>query len=93
MYEHRCQENINNLYKTAGRYYDQQQYKAILEATMVSTPEECNDKSTMKPNQYKSKNPSLRKPPHQFLETLDVRHNTDVRRLGSSKAKRKAIRK
>ena len=35
MYEHQCIENINNLYKPAGKCDDQQQYKAIIEAEMV----------------------------------------------------------
>ena len=38
-YEHRCLEKINKLYKYAGKFNDQQQYKAILEAAIVYTPE------------------------------------------------------
>ena len=38
MYEHRCLGNIKNLYKSAGQFDDQQQYKVIIEAAMVSTP-------------------------------------------------------
>ena len=36
---HMCLGNINKLYKSASKCYDQQQYKAILEASMVYTPE------------------------------------------------------
>ena len=39
MYEHRCLENIKSLYKYAGKHDNRQQYKAIIEAAMVSTPE------------------------------------------------------
>ena len=38
MYEHRCLENINNLYKFDGKCDDQQHEKAIIEEEMVSTP-------------------------------------------------------
>ena len=36
----------------SGKFYDQQQYKAILEATMVSTPEGFTDNSLMSPGLY-----------------------------------------
>ena len=32
LYEHRCPENINKLYKSSGKYYYQHKYKYILEA-------------------------------------------------------------
>ena len=38
IYEHKYLENIKNLYKQAGKFDDQQQFKDILEATMVSNP-------------------------------------------------------
>ena len=56
-------------YKTVGRGDDQHNYKAILEASMVSTPEVCTDKSPMTPNQYEpNKNPSARKSLRWFSE-------------------------
>ena len=39
LFEHRFLQNINKLYKHAGKCDDQQQFKDILEAAMVSTPE------------------------------------------------------
>ena len=39
LYEHKCLENIQKLYKHFGKYDDHQQIKDILEADMVSTPE------------------------------------------------------
>ena len=47
MYEHRCLENIKKLYKSAGKCHYQHQYKAIIEASIVSTPEGGTEKSPM----------------------------------------------
>ena len=94
MYEHRFLENINKLYKTAGKFEDQQKYKAIIEAALVSKTEGCTKKIPMAPNPYEStQNPGSIKPLLQFTETLDVKHNTDVRGFFAAKAKRKAIKK
>ena len=65
----------------------------MIEAAMVSTPEGCTNNSLMTPNPYVStKNTSARKSLRQFLDILDVKHNTDVCRLGAAKAKHKAIK-
>ena len=45
-------ENIKNLYKTAGKFEDQQQYKLMSGAEMVSTTEGCTNNSTITPNPY-----------------------------------------
>ena len=67
------------VYKTAGKFDYQHQYKDILEAAMVSTHEWCNDNITLKHNQSEpTKNPSARKSLCQFEEVLDVKHNTAV---------------
>ena len=39
IYEHKCLENIKKLYKQAVKRDDQQQFKDILEADMISTLE------------------------------------------------------
>ena len=39
LYENRFLENIKKLYKTTGKYEDQNNYKAMIEAEMASTPE------------------------------------------------------
>ena len=71
MYEHICLENINKLYKSAGKFDDQQQYKAIIEEEMVYTPVVFTDNSPMSPSQYMTmKNTSTRKSLRQFLDTL-----------------------
>ena len=78
IYEHRCLENIKELYKSAGKCDDQQQYKAIVEAAKVSTPEVFNYNSPMSPIQYLTlKNPIARKLLCQFLDTLEVKPKTD----------------
>ena len=67
MYEHIFMENINNLYKSSGNFDNQQQYKSIIEAYMVSTPEVFAENTHMPPCPYATvKNPSARKPLHQY---------------------------
>ena len=39
IYEHKCIENIKNVYKQAGKCDDQKKFKDILEADMFSNPE------------------------------------------------------
>ena len=47
--------------------YDKQQYKAVVEASMVSTPEGFTYNRTISTSQYVTvKKPSARKPLHQF---------------------------
>ena len=49
IYEQKWLENIKNLYKQAGKCDDQQQFKDILEADMVSTPEVFTENSPISP--------------------------------------------
>ena len=49
LYEHKCIENIKKLYKQAGKCDNQQQFKDIIEAAIVSTPEGFTDDSTISP--------------------------------------------
>ena len=39
LFEPRCLQNINKLYKNSGKWDDQKQFKYILEAAMVSNTE------------------------------------------------------
>ena len=65
-------ENINNLYKYAVKCDDQQQYKSIIEAAMVSTTEIFTDNHKTSPGTYVNvRNTSTRKSLHQFSEVLD----------------------
>ena len=47
LYKHICLENTKYIYKLSGKCDDQQQYKTIIEAAMVSTPEVFTDNSPM----------------------------------------------
>ena len=92
MYKHIYLLNINNLYKTAVKCDDHQQYKEIIEAAMVSTPEVFINNSPISYIQYVTvKKPSAIKPLHKFLEALDVKHKTFVHRLGDAKSKLNSI--
>ena len=65
MYEHIYLEKIRKLNKTSGKRDDQQHYKAVIEAAMVSTPEGFTGNSPTKPNKSEpAKNPSARKSLH-----------------------------
>ena len=71
MYEHRCMENINKLYKSVGKCDDQQQYKDIIEVEMVSTPEGFTNNTQISPSQSVTvKNTSAIKSLRQFLDRL-----------------------
>ena len=62
IYEHECIGKIKRLYKQAGKCDDQQQFKDIIEAAMVYTPEAFTDNipmSPMKPTPFKK--PTTRK--------------------------------
>ena len=60
---------------------------------MVSTPELCTNNILMITNPYMStKNPSARKSLCQFSETLYIKNNTYVHRLGADKKNPKAIK-
>ena len=62
MYEHRCVKNIKKLYKSSGKYYDQQQYNIIIAVEMFYTPEIFNENIPMSPIQSVTvKKPSARK--------------------------------
>ena len=44
--------NINWLYKTAGKFNGQQQYKVIREVAVVSTPDAFTKNSPMSPSHF-----------------------------------------
>ena len=73
LYEHKFLQNINNLYKHAGKYYDQQQFKYIPESDMVSTPEGFTDDSPISPmTSTPVKKPCAKKSLCLFTKILDV---------------------
>ena len=62
IYEHKCLENINKLYKQVGKCDNQQQFKDILEVAMVSTPELFTNNRPISPRtSTTAKKPSDRK--------------------------------
>ena len=59
LFEHKCIKKINKLYKHAGKYDNQQQFKDMLEFAMVSTPEGFTNnrlRSPMNPTPVKKQN-------------------------------------
>ena len=86
--------NFNNLYKSAGKYDGQQQYKSIFEVAMFSTTEGLTDNILMSLSADLSiKNPRVRKLIHQFSEILDVKQKNSICRLGTAKSKQNIFRK
>ena len=79
MNEHKCLENIKKLYKYAGKYEDQQQYKDILEAATISTPEGLIYNSPIDVVTLGTmKKLSARNSLSQFLALLDIKQKTVV---------------
>ena len=94
LYEHRCLGKTKKVYKTAGKCEDQQKYKGIIEAALVSTPEGCTDDILITPNpSVSTKNWISRKSLRQFTEMLYVKHNNAVPRFGAAKEKRNEIKR
>ena len=59
---------------------------------MVSTPEVGNEKIPISPSQSVTvKNPGAIKLLSRILEALDVKHKTDLLRLGAAQSKRESI--
>ena len=84
---------MNKLYKYSVKYNNQQQYKAILESSVVSILEIFTDNIPMSPGPYVTvKNPSAKKSLRLFTELFDVKNKSAVRQVGGSKSKRKSIR-
>ena len=93
MYGNTFMENIKKLYKYDGKCDYQQQYKAILEAEMVTITEGFTDNSPMSPGPSVTvKNTSARNSLNKISPVLDVKQKTAIHRMGYSKTKRNAIR-
>ena len=93
LFEHTCLQNIKKLYKHAGKCDDQQQFKDILEAAMVSTPELISNNrpiSPMAPSPVKK--PSARRSLCLFTNILDVKNKTSTCRVGAAKSNHKATK-
>ena len=78
------------MYKQAGKCADQQQFKDIIEAAMVSTPEGLTNDSTTSPTTSTPfKKPHARKSLCLFTNILDVKKKTDTRQFRAAKSELK----
>ena len=85
--------NIKKIYQYAGQCYDQKNQKDILDAAMLSTPEEIIDDSPSLPmTQTTVKKPSASKSLCLFTNIFDVKKKTAKCRVGAEKSKRRAIK-
>ena len=86
MYQHIFMESINRLNKNSGKLDNQQQYKSIIEAAMVSTSEWFYVNSPMSPSHsvIVKKSTAIKSIPW-FPEAFDINHKTDVLRLCAAK--------
>ena len=93
LYEHKCLENIKKLYRYARKCEYQKQFKDILEATIISTPEGFTNDGAISPVTSTSvKKPSSRKSLCLFTHIFYVKKKTATRQIGDAKSKRKAIK-
>ena len=75
LYEHKCIQNIKKLYKHAVKCDNQQQFKDVLEAAMVSTPEGFNDNIPIyTTTSIPVKKPSVKKSLCLFTKNVDVKN-------------------
>ena len=93
LFEHRCLQNINKLYKHTGKSDKQQQLKDILEAAMVSNPELFTNNSPIYPKTpTRVKKTSSRKSLCIFTNILYMKNKNYVRLVGAAKSERKSIK-
>ena len=92
-FEHRCMNNIKQIYQHAGKCDDQQNLKDILEAARLSTPEgfKYNSPNVHMPS-IPVKKPSSRKSLCLFTKILDVKPKTAKRRFVAATSRCKAMK-
>ena len=91
LFEHRCLQKTKKFYQHAGNFGNQQQFKDILEAYMLSTPKGSNNnspRSSVSPPTHNK--PSAIKSLCIFTNVLDVKNKAYSRRVGATKSRRKA---
>ena len=92
-FEHRCMNNVKNIYQHAGKCDDQKNLKDILDADILSTPEGVTNHS---PNVHLTsspvKKPSARKSVCLFTNILAVESTTAKRRFVAAKSRRKSMK-
>ena len=93
LFEHKCLQNINKIYKHSGKCEYQQQFKYINKAAMVYTPEGFTNNSPKSPMTPTSvKKPSDIKSLCLFTNILDMKNKTVIRRSRASKSNHKAVK-
>ena len=93
IFEHRWLQNIKKLYKHSGKCDNQQQFKDIFEAAMVSNPEGFTNNSPISPMTTPTiKKPSARKSLCLFTNILHVKKKTAIRWVRTAKSKCKVIK-
>ena len=92
-FEHRCMNNIKNIYQHAGKCEDQQNLKDIIDATILSNPEGVTYGSPNVPMTSKPvKKPSARKSLCLFTNILDVKNRTAKHRIVAEKSECKSMK-
>ena len=92
-FEHKCLNNIKYIYQHAGKRYYQQNLKDLLDADMVSTPEEITDViSSLRKTPTTVKKPRARKSLCLFTNIFYVKNKASKRRVGAEKPKRIAVK-
>ena len=90
-FEHRCINNIKQIYQHAGKCDNQQSLKDILEDALLSNTEGFTDNSSnVHMPSTPVKKPSARKSLCLFKNILDVKPKTAKRHFVATKSKRKA---
>ena len=87
LYEHKCLQNTNKIFKHSGKCDDQQKFKYIIEDAMVYTLEGLTNNShisTMISTPVKK--PSARKSLCLFTNMLYVKKKTDTRQVRATKS-------
>ena len=93
LYEHKSLENIKKVYKQAGNFDNQKQFKDIIEAAMVYTPEGLTNDIPISPiTSTPVKKPSTGKSLYLFTNIFEVKKKTATRRFGAAKYKHKEIK-
>ena len=85
-FEHKCLNNIKQIYQHAGKFDDQQNLKDVLDVAMVSTLEVVTDKSPSFPmTSTPVKKPSARKSLCFFTNVFDIKQKTAKHCNGGAK--------
>ena len=92
-FEHRCMNNIKKIYQHAGKCDNQQNFKDIIDAAIISTPEGVTDNSSnVHMTSTPVNKPSARKALCLFTNILAVKPTTAKRRFVAAKFRRKSMK-